>query len=161
MEHTPRIPWNKGKPWPAMKGNQHAKGNTPWNKGKEVPQLKGNQHAKGHTPNRTSFKPGHTAITKYSVGTITTRKTKGKGQRQYIKTPDETWEEYAKWIWKQEYGWLLPGDVVHHLNGEKMDDQLENLIALPRKEHPFFHNRWALIPLTEEQVQHYKSRYPV
>jgi len=38
-------------------------------------------------------------------------------------------------VWESHYG-LLPKDyIVHHLNGVKDDNRIENLIAMPRKLH--------------------------
>lgn len=39
-------------------------------------------------------------------------------------------------IWEQAHGRSLPTDwVIHHLNGIRGDNRLENLLALPRKHH--------------------------
>jgi predicted transcriptional regulator len=38
-------------------------------------------------------------------------------------------------VWEAAYGKLQDGYVIHHLNGMKDDNRLENLIALPIKSH--------------------------
>lgn len=40
-------------------------------------------------------------------------------------------------IWEQHRGPIPKGWLIYHLNGDKMDNRLENLAALPRKApHP-------------------------
>ena len=36
-------------------------------------------------------------------------------------------------IWENEYGEIPEGWIVHHLNGERDDNRIENLSAIPRK----------------------------
>jgi len=39
-------------------------------------------------------------------------------------------------IWEKTYGKLLPKDwIVHHLNGIRSDNRIQNLYAMPRGEH--------------------------
>lgn len=43
-------------------------------------------------------------------------------------------------IYEQEHGVVLPQDwVVHHVNGDPLDNRIENLEALSRAEHPSRH----------------------
>jgi hypothetical protein len=145
--------------------------------------LLGNQFAKGNAPNQTAFAPGHETWNKgvkglhlspqsefkkgranerkLSVGTTTVRyRRRDKKPRRFIKISEQGgWTMFAKYLWEQHYGSLRAGDVVHHLNGNQLDDRIENLIALPRTDHPVFHGRWGIKPLTEEQIAFYKARY--
>ena len=107
---------------------------------------------------RTEFQPGVPRVQPYEEGTITTRRDKNGRQRQWIKS-DGQWQEYALWLWKQRYARLLPGDVVHHLNGNSMDDRLSNLIGMPRAHHPMFHSMWGLKEIPTEQLAVYRQRY--
>lgn len=91
-------------------------------------------------------------------GIITIRRTKNGKPRRFIKTT-AGWTEYAKWLWIQEYGLLLPGDVVHHINGDRLADTPDNLIAIPRAVHPTIHSRWGIKQPTEEQLRVFKERY--
>jgi len=38
-------------------------------------------------------------------------------------------------VWEQVYGKLPKGWVVHHLNGIRSDNRIENLLAMPRNSH--------------------------
>lgn len=40
-----------------------------------------------------------------------------------------------RYVWEQTHGKIPKGWVVHHLNGNKLDNRLENLIAVPRTHH--------------------------
>lgn len=126
---------------------QFRSGQTPWNRG--VTGI--------HLSPSTEFKAGRTPDRVDPIGTVTIRKAK-IGRRQFIKTVDG-WTEYAKWLWIEQYGHLLPGDVVHHLNGDRLDDRPENLIALPRTDHPKIHSRWGLRLLSDDELAEYRSRY--
>ena len=66
-----QIPWNKGKPFPAMIGNTNGfkKGQIPFNKGKRGLQVGWNKGTKGICKmNRTSFKKGLTPWNKGKKG---------------------------------------------------------------------------------------------
>ena len=126
------------------------KGHIPWNEGKMGI----------HLSPKTEFKKGQKSLRWLPVGTKTIRIDKNKTKRCWIKIVEpNNWEEYSKFIWKKHFGKLLKGDVTHHIDGNRLNDEIENIIALPRKDHPIFHNRWGLKGLTEKQLKFYKSRY--
>jgi len=50
------------------------------------------------------------------------------------KRADGLWLEHV-WVWEQANGPLPAGWVVHHLNGVKTDNRLENLAAMKKSEH--------------------------
>ena len=123
-------------------------GHIPWNKNK-----------KGiHLSRATEFKKGCKSPRCVKIGTVTQRKHKGDSLRNWIKE-DKGWKELAKHNWIKEFGKIIKGDIIHHMNGDATDDTAENLIAMPRKDHPVFHNRWGLKALTPEQLDYYLKRY--
>ncbi len=38
-------------------------------------------------------------------------------------------------VWELHYGKLPPGYIVHHINGDRGDNRIENLIGIPRTKH--------------------------
>ena len=142
-------------------GNQHAKGNKPnstsFKKG-AVPWNKGLTGYMG--PNATSFKPGVPNGRAVPVGTIRlrVRKRGGEKPRQFIKT-SKGWVPYAEYLWIERYGRLINGDTVHHINGDSVDDRIENLLAVPRALHPTLHNKHWLIQPSPELLQACLERY--
>jgi len=151
---------------------------------KDVSYLIGNKFAKGAPPNKTAFKKGQVpwnkglkglrlspssefkkgreSTTRARIGEIRTRKNKKEGfkKRLFIKVAEpNVWVEHAKYVWKKYYGRIIKGDIVHHIDGDSLNDNINNLIALPRADHPIFHSRWGIKPLTMEQINFYCDRY--
>jgi len=72
-----------------------------------------------------------------------------QGRRPYVL--------YHRFVWEQAFGKLPLGWQVHHLNGDKSDNRLENLKAMPVKEH--YSLSWVIalqdrILKLEEQLSH-------
>ncbi len=106
----------------------------------------------------TNFKPGHHSRTEYKpgqirgsaarryapVGTIrlwTSRTRQGRVPRYYVmKVDDEpnaaarNWKALAIVNWEKAHGPLPEGWSVIHKDGNNLNDQLENLQAIPRSE---------------------------
>ena len=143
-----KTSWNKNTKG-IMKPNKTSfkKGCIPWNKG-----LKGI-----HLSLRTEFKEGHRSSNWQPVGTITKRTSK-REIRIFIKIAEPNkWEEYAKYIWKKKYGKILKGDVIHHIDGNKLNDNIENLVAISVSEHMKLHS--GLVIPTEKQLKQYMIKY--
>lgn len=54
---------------------------------------------------------------------------------KYIYQGNRNYVAEHRLIWKKKHGKLPDGYVVHHLNGEKCDNRIENLQAISRKHH--------------------------
>lgn len=141
--------------------NQFAKGNkpnctsfkkgvVPWNKG-----LKGI-----HLSPKSEWKKGQKGRNWIPVNTVTQRKDKNNKLRNWIKIQEPNKSiELARYNWIKKYGKIIKGDIIHHLDRNTLNDCLWNLIALPRTDHPIFHNRWGIKKLTQKQLKFYKKRY--
>lgn len=145
-----------------MMGNQFAKGIGPSRTSFKKGHIPWNKGIKGiHTSPATEFKKGEKPATWYPVGTIRKRKDKNeKGARYWIKVAEPNkWMFLSHFRWQKEYGPLIKGDIVHHLNGLSFDDRIKNLIALPRKDKNRFYNKSGLKPMPEEVRAKYLERY--
>lgn len=130
-------------------GTSFKKGMTPWNKGVSV-----------HLSPGTEFKKGRPPLNSLPVGSVTTRSHKRDGKRRWVKISEPNkWEMHAVWVWSQRYGAVIPGDIIHHLDGDRLNDVIGNLIAIPRNDHPIFHSRWGLKPMDARQIEWYIGRY--
>lgn len=63
----------------------------------------------------------------------------GASQRGYVKE--------HRYVWEQANGAIPAGWEVHHLNGIKTDNRIENLLAMPTKEHKEY------IPTLQKHIQ--------
>lgn len=79
----------------------------------------------------------------YGVGTIRvrTRHNRGGTKRAWIKVAEPNdWRLYACVVWEATNGAVPPGMLLHHKNGNALDDRVENLELLTRAQH-FQHHR--------------------
>ena len=106
------------------------KGHIPWNKNK-----------KGiHLSKKSEFKKGHKPINWKPVGTITIRIDKNKTKRNWIKIKEPNkWIELYRFNWLNAKRKLKKNYVIHHIDFNSLNDNIENLILLTRTEHINIH----------------------
>jgi len=122
------------------------KGHKPWNKG-----IKGL-----HLSLATEFKKGHPSTHSYTpVGTLTIRTNKSNCQRRWIKiTEPDKWVEYAKYVWWKHFGKIPKGFLIHHIDKNSLNDNVENLAMVTRAQHINIHRSELL--LAKKIKNHYR-----
>jgi len=120
--------------WRASTGcsiGQFRKGQAPWNKG-----------LKGYCPSpETCFHKGMAPVNKTWVGTVRIRTQWKRGDRRAwikVREPRE-WRELAKVVWESVWGTIPKGGVIHHADGNPLNDNPVNLVLLSRGQHMDVH----------------------
>jgi len=65
----------------------------------------------------------------------------------YLRIQTETgWQYEHRYIWQLHHGFIPVGFVVHHIDGDKTNNDINNLKLLPRKKHDSIEtsHRWDL-----------------
>lgn len=73
------------------------------------------------------------------MGEVRYRVCKGGEIRAYVKMGHGRWRPRAEVAWEAVHGPLPPGRLLHHLNGDPLDDRPVNLLAVTRAEHARIH----------------------
>jgi len=120
-----------------LKGNQFAKGNKPNNTSFKKGHKAWNKEKKGtHFSPKTEFKKGQKGINWLAVGTKTQRKDENGTIREWIKIEEPNkWIEYAKFVWIKNNGKIPKGYLIHHIDENTLNDDINNLCLLTRKGH--------------------------
>lgn len=95
----------------------------------------------------TEFAAGQEPHNRLPVGSITIRRETHTGlDRAWIKTAEpNVWRKRAVVVWEAAHGPVARGAVVHHHDRNSLNDELENLRALTRKEHADEHRQELLL----------------
>lgn len=89
-----------------------------------------------HFSLKTEFKKGQIAHNKLPIGTIVIRQPKKEKPRRWIKIAEPNkWEEYYKFVYKGKNGEIPKGYLVHHIDFNQLNDNINNLLLTTRKNH--------------------------
>lgn len=58
-----------------------------------------------------------------------------------IYIPMNGWKKYHHYIWEKNYGNILNGYAIHHINLNKLDNRIENLQMIEKHEHHKLHDK--------------------
>lgn len=113
-------------------GGQFKKGSVPWTKGR-----------KGiHMSPETQFKKGQASTRRLPVGSVTFRTRSREGYpRAFVKIAEpQKWIERARFVWAEANGPIPRGMVIHHRDRDAINDDLDNLQMVTKREHRMIHD---------------------
>lgn len=90
-----------------------------------------------HRSKRTEFVKGQAAHNKLAVGTVTIRMEQATGNpRAWVKIAEPNkWRQRAVVVWESVNGPLPRGHLIHHVDHGTLNDAIENLVCITRREH--------------------------
>ena len=127
------------------------KGSVSWNKGR-----KGT-----HFSPETEFKKGSVPANKCVVGTTKIRTRRRDGQSHaWIKVAEPNkWKQRHRLVWEEMHGSLPKGFVIHRLDGDSLNDEITNLVAMSRADHMMLHMPEFAVKLRAAQSRGAKARW--
>lgn len=119
-----------------MKGNKLRRGLRPVN-AFETGNVAWNRGLKGiHLSPDTEFKPGPRPHLRAPIGTESTFVDKQGNSRVRVKVADPNkWVLRSIKVWREHYGPIPKGHVIHHHDRNTMNDDIDNLRCLTRAQH--------------------------
>ena len=133
------------------KATQFQKGQTPPNKGQKMSKDVYDKVEK------TMFKKGNKPMNTQPIGTIHQRKDTGGKMYLYIKLADSKWQLLNRYTWEQHNGPIPKGMVVVYKDGNYLNNDINNLIMITKKEN-MARNTIQRLPKELQQVIRLKCK---
>ena len=133
------------------KATQFQKGQTPPNKGQKMSK---DVYEKVE---KTMFKKGNKPMNTQPIGTIHQRKDTGGKMYLYIKLADSKWQLLNRYTWEQHNGPIPKGMVVVYKDGNYLNNDINNLIMITKKEN-MARNTIQRLPKELQQVIRLKCK---
>ena len=142
---------------------------TPWNKGltkesderlKKISEKSriqmNNEYANGTRDKNKIIEKAHKAVKAKSLKRFKESPRKFISKRGYmiIYIPMVGEKTYHTYIWEKQFGKIPKGYILHHINLDKLDNQIENLQLMPASEHSKLHNKLR----KRDSLGHYKAK---
>jgi len=111
------------------------------------------QYEKGHIPENpictgerrskaTEFHKGHQPANKLSVGSAVIRQARNDTKRKWIKVAEPNmWILHAIYVWQSARGRIPEGFILHHIDKDTLNDDIDNLCLLTRAAHKNIHKQ--------------------
>jgi hypothetical protein len=133
------------------KATQFKKGNVPANKGQKMSTEVYQKVA------HTMFKKGSKPMNTQPIGTIHQRRNTGGKMYQYIKLADCNWQLLNRYTWEMHNGPIPKGMVVVYKDGNYMNNDINNLLMITKKEN-MARNTIQRLPKELQQVMRLKCK---
>lgn len=90
----------------------------------------------------TQFVKGHVPANKLPVGSKTVRIDQNGTKRRWIKVDEPNiWIRYPVYVWTSEGGEIPKGFILHHLDHDALNDNIDNLCLVTHSTHVELHRK--------------------
>lgn len=115
-------------------GKRFQKGVTPWNKGKTYKCKQYNLSEEGRLQKLKNLGKYYNTDGKGFINE--------NGYRMITVEGNQMREHRYIWLKKSDWHFIPQGFVIHHVNGDKLDNRIENLMCLPNSLHTEIHRQF-------------------
>ena len=63
------------------------------------------------------------------------------------------WMPRSWYVYARAYGSIQRGNIIHHVNGNSLDDRPSNLASISRRVHDIIENRWRKVYVPKRELE--------